>query len=163
MDSISAKHLLEDSYMWNDMEKDVFICVEQALDSLITVTDNIQTYVNMTTLTRDADGRLRRVTIIDIDPNTIKTFVPLSTLLAGVLSMVHQVNVPKRLRLYAFVSAALPVALEEYPSMSNPVKLAPVKAPVTQSSRFAEFGRYGGMHISAVEDFHFMHQIPVHV
>ena len=137
---ILGRHLQENSALWDGMEKDLFICAEDALENLSKVTKLIQTYVNLTTLARDADGRLRRVQIVDMD-ESVRTFIPFSALLGGVLSMVHQVDVPTRLRFYAFINASLPVALEAYPKVSQPVKLAAAQVQITQTSRFAELGK----------------------
>lgn len=139
--TVKGKIIQEDYSSWDNAEKDVFICAEMAVDSLNTISTSVGKYLNVISLTKDSDGRMRKVIIVDMD-DEVKTFVPFSVLLSSILMIVHKFDTPRRLRLYAVVSSSLPKVLENYPSVSKqPVAtIVPVASVSSSTSRFAELG-----------------------
>jgi hypothetical protein len=133
----------DDVKTWEEMQKDIFVCAEVALDALHSVTPASKELLDVHTLKASSGERYRTV-ILDDDEETeenIWTFIPFSLFLGSILTVLHKLDIPNRLRLSAFVNNSLSIAFETYPTVAKPIEMKSHIVDADHShSRFAELG-----------------------
>ena len=116
---------------WSDVQRDVFVCAEEALDALGHISKLIPANLTVAALYEASGGCARRVHLTDIvaqsggpevDSFTFTdfiTFVPLTLLLGKILQFSHNLDVPNKLRISNFVTYALQKALGLHPKLGH--------------------------------------------
>lgn len=126
------------------MQKEVFVCVEEAFHSIKKVLDKpvYNDLISLDDFILESKKRVRKVVISnssDITDKPVYSFVPYSLILSFLLRLIHQVSIPIRLRLYAYVNSSLPRALQLYPTPGKPIEIR-LTNEHSETSLFAMLG-----------------------
>ena len=142
--AIKGKHLITDKDRLNDREKgweklkeDLFLCLEQACDSICDVISDIQYILNPTNVVSLLNGKFKRVMIESVSDN-ILTFIPLSYFCGRILSETYRLTIPNKLRISNLVSQLNIRAFEFQPTVSRERIVS--NTPTSLIAKFAELG-----------------------
>jgi len=100
-------------------ENDVYICLEQSLESISSILPNAYTIMPIPSLIYIAGSKYHRRVQIQEFGDSIYNFIPITILLSKILSVIHEVDIPKKLRLSHIVNTSLLYAIEHYPMLSQ--------------------------------------------
>lgn len=120
---VLGRDICSDDPSWQHLSLDMFVCAEQAIDALCEVSPSISTIITVSALTTTSDGKFRRVRFNDVGaPDgvaVVQTFVPLTVLLAMEVSIMHRLDVPRKLRIASHVTLLMGKAVERYPALGK--------------------------------------------
>ena len=119
------------------MKEDLFLCLEQANDSICDVIKDIQYIMNPSNIINSLNGKYKRVMIESVSDN-ILTFIPLSYFCGRILAETYRLTIPNKLRIANLVSQLTIRAFEFQPTVSKERIVS--NTPTSLIAKFAELG-----------------------
>ena len=151
--SIDGTHLKcgEEFGIIHELQKDVFLCAEQAVASILALAAVLDNSLSLERLKQAAIGALQRIVIVEdgiSSPKVELTFIPCSIFAGVILMNCHKLSVPLRLRLNSLIQTLLTQSVRNYPTLGKMVGSGPssTSTAVTpphgklETSRFHELG-----------------------
>jgi len=142
--AIKGKHLITDrdrlndkERTWDKLKEDLFLCLEQACDSICDVIKDFQYTLNPSNVITLLNGKYKRVMIETVSDNLL-TFIPLSYFCGRILCETYRLTIPNKLRISNLVSQLTIRAFEFQPTVSRERIVS--NTPTSLLCKFAELG-----------------------